>query len=300
MTYQWFCSSLVDCIREKTKGEAEVRLHKIPKNNGVVLDALTILEHGQNVAPSIYIGQYYDEFLHEQSHLSIAEIAEMILREHAAHAIHQSISLDFCFDYHIIEHQIYARLVNYELNRDLLEQVPHRKFLDLAIMLYYRLPDQTMKDATIMIQNRDLEHWNVDEETLFQAALHNTFREHSFHIKPIGELIGQLEGDSLTEEETDELSMCSMFVLTNSNGFCGAISMINEELMGHIADSFGLNLILLPSSIHELILLPDSGLFSRKELNQTIQEINSKAVAPTDILSNHSYYYDRGHHAVTL
>ena len=53
------------------------------------------------------------------------------------------------------------------------------------------------------------------------------------------------------------------------------------------------DLIILPSSIHEVLLIPHSNHISYEELAETVFTINQEEVPQEDRLSNHIYYYSR-------
>lgn len=52
------------------------------------------------------------------------------------------------------------------------------------------------------------------------------------------------------------------------------------------------SLYILPSSVHEVILLPDNGEESPEELRRMIREVNREHVAPEEVLSDNLYYFD--------
>ena len=85
----------------------------------------------------------------------------------------------------------------------------------------------------------------------------------------------------------------SMAVFTNRSRFYGAAGLLLLGMMEEYAKKMGSNLFLIPSSVHELILIPDDGRLPAKALNQMVKEVNREEVLPMDQLSGHVYYYDR-------
>ena len=85
---------------------------------------------------------------------------------------------------------------------------------------------------------------------------------------------------------------CGMTVITNSFGIGGAAVVLYSDILSKIAERFESDLCVIPSSIHEMILLPASH-FKEMQLQKIIREINASVLDPKDILSDHPYYYDR-------
>lgn len=63
--------------------------------------------------------------------------------------------------------------------------------------------------------------------------------------------------------------------------------------MEKVAELLGTNYYVLPSSIHELLILPDNGSMQLSELEAMVREVNATQVAPEDRLSDKVQYYDR-------
>ena len=89
------------------------------------------------------------------------------------------------------------------------------------------------------------------------------------------------------EEETP-----SMYVLTNADKMNGANSILDAKTMEDISEKIGGDFYILPSSLHEVIILPDTPEMDKDYLEHMVQDINAGQVAPEDKLSDHVYMYD--------
>ena len=89
-----------------------------------------------------------------------------------------------------------------------------------------------------------------------------------------------------------EFSPNSMYILTNQETYFGAAALLYPHVLSHISALLGCNFFVLPSSVHERILVPDFGVYSKPELEEMVVEVNSTQVAKEEVLSNHVYYYD--------
>ena len=84
-----------------------------------------------------------------------------------------------------------------------------------------------------------------------------------------------------------------LLVLTNESKYCGAACMLYEGLLRNLSDEIRSDLFIIPSSIHEVLLLPDEGEFSEEELSALVCEINAHFINPSEILSDHVYRFKR-------
>ncbi len=291
MTYEYFRDTLMNCVREKTETTettGEVCLHRVPKNNGVVLDSLVIRRENQRITPSISINQFYESYL---GGTSIESIADTIIHESTIHSVSESCISQIPFQFEDLKDQIFLKLVNTAMNQDLLRDIPHTEFLDLSCIFFYRLPEFEIENATVMIKNDDLKRWNITSDDLWDIAYMNTMKRDAFELKPIQSMIQEMCPDAF--EEGEELAPSGMYILTNKSRTYGSVGMLSTSLFQEIADLFHENLLILPSSVHELIVLPDNGMFNKSDLNATIREVNQNEVDPTEVLSDHYYYFDR-------
>ena len=164
---------------------------------------------------------------------------------------------------------------------------------DLAIVFYLLLEmdEHQMQQATMLIKKEQLEWWNTSTEDLYQNAMLNTEKLLPYELTNMYALLTEMLGveeieDHLTAEE-------SMYVLTNQKRRDGAAAVLYPGRLEMLALYLKENFYILPSSVHEMIILPESGALPKEELNAVIQEINGSQVNAEEYLSDHAYYYDR-------
>lgn len=165
--------------------------------------------------------------------------------------------------------------------------VPHREFLDLSIVYEILLVEERGMQGKIRIDNEYMEHLGITEQELYVDA--NANMEKSLLIK-----MDNMLCESLGEEIYMELPKVpvSMYVLCNKSRMYGAIGMTDKKAMQKAAEIFGGNFIILPSSVHDLILIPDVEKPEEAErLAKMVQEINETQVLAEEVLSGHVYRY---------
>lgn len=298
MNYEEFKTQVVNKIREVEAPSTEVNVISVTKNNGLVLDALTILRAGKNVSPTIYLEKYYRFFC--MGNVPLEEVVERILQEHAAHDISVPVNAEQLLDFANVKNRIYPRLVNYARNRSFLDEVPHRRFLDLAVIYYFEISEKPIGEATMILRNRDLARWQMQEEELYNLAMANVRRDKPTLVTPIGDILGEIDDQPLSGEQETALSHWQMNVATNKERFYGSVCLLEPEVFQTIAEKTGENLFILPSSIHEIIVVVNNGSCSKADLERMVVDVNETQVMEQEVLSNHVYLYDREKMEVAL
>ncbi len=291
MNYMEFKAQVVDMIREVEGPGTEVGIHRVPKNNGIVLDALTILRPGRNISPTVYLEKYYRFFC--MGNVPLGEVVGDILREHAAHDVSGPVDAGRMVDFANVKDRIYPRLVHYSRNRGFLEGAPHRRLLDLAVLYYFEISEKPIGEATMILRNRDLARWQMQEEELYNLAMANVRRDKPVVMIPMEEILDEINANPIPEEGRAVLFRRQMKVVTNEERFYGSVCLLEPEVFQTLAEEAGENLFLLPSSIHEIIALPDDGTYSRIELERMVIDVNNTQVMEQEVLSDHVYRYDR-------
>lgn len=289
MKYREFIEALQKELEERL-GEAAILFQKVTKNNEVTKDCFLISEAGYDISPAVYIEEYYRAF---QEGMSLKEAAKKITKVYKA--CRNGMELDaqkFC-EFEKVKDALFCRLISRGKNRRLLEQVPYVPYLDLAVVFYYALESEQMGNGTVLIHSEHLQFWNISEEELWQQARENTEKFAPARIYTMTELLHEMmpEGtDDLPEEEIP------MYVLTNERRYLGACGMLYDRILQKASQTLG-SFYILPSSIHECILVPESSAPQPGTLVQMVQEINLTQVPPEEVLSDHIYHYDaRKHH----
>ena len=133
---------------------------------------------------------------------------------------------------------------------------------------------------------------NIKEDVgqIHELAKQNTPKLLPAVFKPMRIVIEELLGNPCNNLiQSDDI----MFVLTNSLRSFGAICFLYEDVLFHIGNLLRENYFILPSSIHEVIIIPESQAPCKETLNEMIVEINESQVEIEDVLSDHVYYYNR-------
>lgn len=296
MEYHVFTACLKECVEALCPDSDQVLVQKVLKNNSLELDGLVIQKEGYPISPTIYLNEFYNCFLQGRS---LTEIAKEIIEIDATNRCSFEFPIETFCDFQQIKSRIVYKLVNTERNRALLEKIPHRDYLDCSIIYYCFLDKINGSCATTLIYYSHMERWNVQEEDLFQIASLNTPVIHPADLKSMDAVLTELiqAGDfdeedaaQLTEELSLEGDRFPMYVLTNKERIFGASCILYDNILKEFAQRNG-SFYILPSSIHEVILVPEQEELQADKLTDMVLEVNETQVAHDEVLSDSVYCY---------
>lgn len=242
----------------------EVILTPDTKNNSACI-SLTI-KNDTNVSPVFNVG--------DNEEIEPEEFAEFI-KKHATDSLDENIIRDVvCNKDEFLKRSIYI-LVNRELNskRQSIVRVPVCNTLEKHFKLDV---SDIIKNACISLNEIHLKQLGIGVDELDSAASNNMKKTMPAVIKNIGEFIPMLGHES------------DLFVLTNSDSIYGAGAVLYEGIQEKIERKVGEDFLLLPSSIHEWIIVPHE-YGDIEVMTNIIQEINSTTIKPEELLSDRPY-----------
>lgn len=297
MEFSSFTMFVREEVEKRTGDCCKVRLDDVRKNNGVVLRGLTVTQDDSNISPTIYLNSYYEEYI--KGRATLVNVVNDVMDTYRRNKVNQSVDMRYFLNYESVKERIIYKLVNTEKNKELLEDVPHIEFLDLSIIFQCLVSQEDLGRASILIHNVHLKLWEVSVDALYQAAKENTQRLQGYEIKGITEVLQEIMCAEEVENIVDEDCMSAfsgsvpMYVLSNKNRVEGAACMLYPNLIQDFAKAIQSSFYIIPSSIHELLLLPTEHLEESQEIKHMIREINDTQVSVEEILSYSLYLYDK-------
>ncbi len=297
MTYQNFKQRILELMRQEFGGAAVISIQDVIKNNDTRLDGLTVFSEGCNVSPTIYLNDYYRQC---EKGRGFPDIFQEILRIYRENIPESSIDLSFFTAYDKVKTRVVFKLINYERNRDLLSKIPHFRLLDLALVFNYLAKTDHSGIATILIQNSHLPFWNVTRDDLYSLAMENTPRLLRYDLRNMADVLKELfPAEDLPAELSGSLP-CPLYVLSNQARLNGSVCILYQDLLRDFAARLGSDLYILPSSVHEVLIVPSEQSGSYEELSQMVREVNATQLSNEEILSDHVYHYSREQDKLTM
>ncbi|GLB29083.1 hypothetical protein LAD12857_10060 [Lacrimispora amygdalina] len=308
MVYEQFQKAVKESLEERLGSGYCLSLQTVTKNNGLTLDGICIGKAQEHTAPAIYLQTFYDTY---QKGKPLPQILDEIIELYRTHHLPEDSFIEELHSEIPLTDRIIFRLINESANRSLLLDLPHLSYPDLDLSLIFCLSLNKSDDQllTALIHNSHQKLWNLSTEDLYLAAKTNTPRLFPARISSLMDVIKEItmkaSDTEIKEEDWAGLFEPSplsppMYVLTNTFGAHGAACMFYEGILKDFAERTDGDLIILPSSIHEVLMIPYSSQISYEELAQTVFSINQEEVAKEDRLSNHIYHYSKSQNHLSI
>lgn len=294
MSLDGFCTCVKYDVRKKMGKDYEVYIQNVTKNNDIELKGLVVTSEESNVSPTIYLNPYYSRYTKGEDY---DKLLEDIISVYEEHKVTEVLDVSFFKDWKKARERIIFKLVNFERNRELLKNIPYVKYLDMAVVFNYWFKTPCGEFATILIHNQHLDYWGVSQDELYDIAMANTPELLPYRFEDMMQImmLMAVEGDV---PFANYHRRQPMYILSNQYKINGAGCILYPEVLKTFADMMGSDLCIIPSSIHETLLVPlmPTGMcyeMDWDEVGEGVKEINGTQLAPEEILSDHPYKYIR-------
>lgn len=289
-----FYTNLTETLKENLGTDWTIELHTdVILNNGTTHIALILYKNGEKLHPQIYLERFFEDY---KKGKTMEEILQDVMKTYEEAL--QNINLDSLSgieDWEQVKGRLAFRLLSKERNKETLENYVYKDFLDLAAIVTFcaEIDEQGVK--AIRVTHDLAERWNVSEEEILQATEENTESLFPVRMEPILDTlcrVADISRDDLPEEVLAEEDSPQIMVLTNYLGVNGATVLLYDSLLQQVYEKLGGKFIILPCSIHEVIVMPSASAPHAADSQKMVEQINRSAVKEEEILSDSVYLYD--------
>lgn len=285
MNFEEFMAWVKENITSKDlKETSQVEISVVKKNNGVSKAGLSIREDEHDVSPLLYLDDYY---IHYQNGELLENIIRNIRADYDKKVQIAAVKIPNLQEFENIRGRVIYRLVNYEKNKEILEDCPHIRLYDLAVTFRWVARIDDVGVSTSLITNKQVKEWGVSVNDLVLAARQNTPRLFPAQIIDMEEMLAGMVSFILYP------SAIPMYILTNKQELNGASALLYGDILKDFANKKGADMYILPSSIHEVIMVPADRINDPTKLLSIVHDANTTVVSIGDVLSDSVYYYDR-------
>ncbi len=278
MSYEGFKEYFWEQLKNTLSEGIELQEQNCLKNNDLQVEMLTCKEEGKNLTPRIRTREFYDLYC-QQGMKTAVEVAIEILGDRRKVDVHKVIE-----PWEVMKSGVNVEVINYEWNQERLkkEKMVYEKILDLAIVFTVNLRED--KDFKMTITSGLLEQWKITKDELISVAYEN-FAKADYAIISYEDVMEQLLGLRIESE------LC---VLLNRSKLRGASGMLRIDLLQDLADKKESDLLILPSSVNEVLLLAEEdNILDMDSVKKMVEDINRDYVDEEERLSDNIYTYKR-------
>lgn len=305
MDIKEFQKKLIETINEKTEN-AVIEAKEVIGNNGVKRHGLVMKGTTQYTNPVIYIDKEYERYSDEEEIDDIYDISQRIIQIYELSKnedIGQEEMVKNINDWNWAKNKVMFTLVNTDKNKEVLKAVPSTPFLDLSYTYYIQLQNGNFENGNVRIKNEYLDRWDITLEELHKQAVKNLMKFTEEKMEPMVDVVLKIlfegnnefkeEGTKFIREVNSESEYSEMHVLSTTSHIYGAVYMFYSSKIKALADKLDSDLYILPSSIHELILIPVLENEEVEILREMVNQVNEESVENIDYLSDNVYRFNR-------
>ena len=305
MNYHEFVEEITCNLKERLSGRnASVEIQKTVKMNDRNRDALIIHEDCYPAAPLLYLDEFYDWYLEG---VSVEEIADRMIHVHDFNCANVPADPADFRSFEKARDALTCKLLNTAVNEKYLEDVPCIRFYDLSVVFYCTVIQEPGGHVfSFKVTEELLKAWGKNLQDLYETALSNTARMLGVYLKEIREvflemteLSGEEDADVL-EEAMEDTCRAPIYILSNTPRRFGAVNMLVYDILKDLSDKLEDDLYIVPSSIHEVLLIPVHSGMKKEEADNMVSDVNRDLLEPEEILSDHVYVYSREKNQIVI
>lgn len=280
MNYKEYLDKVKSQLQEKHP-QMEIKVQPVEKLQGESYLGISVRPRAEAVSVILNIQPFYDQYrVDETKEASLfAEIASKLEQEAAKIPAFQVKDIT---QYDSIKDRLTMQMVPMEKNQAMLGKIPHKVIGDMATVYRIDVGKTEGFRGSVLITNDQLKKYGISAETLHGDAVKSQAAINPPVLRNMAEVLGFLG----YQEES------SLWIATTKDGICGAVACQIPDFMEESTKTLGSSFYALPSSVHEMIFLPDDGKVERKALETMVREINRTEVREEDFLSDQVYHYD--------
>ena len=273
--------------------EAKVSTNTVEKMNESY-EAMTVTPEGSNVGVNVNMEKFFEAYENGTDYEAVVGKAIGVIE--GGFANQPTVDVSALTDYDQMKDKLIMEVVSAEANADMLDKVPHKDMEDMAVVYRFEIDSNDDGRATILVTNQLIETMGVTPEQLHADAMENAPELKPAVIKGMSEVMAEMMGVS-----TEDLAMMGMpmdhadeqmFVASVPDKIHGAGVLAYQDFMDQAAERVGGDFFILPSSIHEVLIVPDNGNMSLSDLEAMVKEVNATQVAPEDKLTDTFYHHE--------
>lgn len=289
MNYDQFLENISADIKESLEpefGPLHTEIKDVEKLSGRSYTGLMIRKEAEDIAMSMNLTQRFDQLQQGRPYIAISN---EVIGEVAHHMENMpSISVEQFTSYESIKAHLTMEVVGTKENRDMLRQIPHKEMADISVVYRYELGKSSQGSMSTLITNEMLSRFGISPEQLHEDVAKSAPEINPPTLRPMFDVLADMAGPGMGMPPMGP----PFYVATTLEPQNGACVIAYPGFLEYAKDIIGDQLFILPSSRHEVLILPDNGEFETANLLDMVCTINRLEVAPEDRLTDNVYHYD--------
>ena len=287
--YKEFVDQIAKDLSEKLQ-EIKVTAIQVKKLQGESYYGLCIQLEDSNIGANINLQEAYQNYQIKTSYDEIIQkIADMVKDEIIYPNATVTELADQLEDYDVMRKKLMVQLVPIKGNEEILADIPHKDIEDISLVYRFVFDNNQQGMMSSLVNNQMLKQYDITADQLHEDAIINAAEHFPAKINSIQEVLFNMGSEAIMPITSD----APIFIATCNNAFYGAGCIFYPGFMEQAAEKFNGDFFIIPSSVHEVILLPDNGKMNYRELESIVRQVNRTNVLPKDWLSDSVFHYDK-------
>lgn len=280
MEYEAFKNKVREKLQERMGSKGEVKVIQLKENNGGLRDELAYVVNDNNLTPGLWLEEIYElskEYSFEECLDGVEEAFNNRLKLSKS-ALYKP--------WEEAKEYLQVKVINAAWNKDNLKEIPHINYLDLAIIFTVGGLEEDIEWTGLTVKYEHLKKWGIELAEFLETAIKKIYGEEEFSIRGVDECLNPKWRVLGTDDGI-------IYVMTNKQEEFGATAIVRVDLIREFANKVQSDLYIIPSSLHEILLIPTNKMNDRALLKKSLKTVNQFLVKPSDCLSENIYYFDR-------
>ncbi|MGE9908232.1 DUF5688 family protein [Lachnospiraceae bacterium SGI.231] len=288
MDFNEFQNQILQEAKDRMWG-VQVEIRPVEKLQGESYTGLSILPNDSPMAATLNLDAVYNQMVDQGK--SFQEVADDLI-SHAADIIVDMPKIDVndITNYDQMKNTLVVQVIPTDRNADMLEDIPHKNIEDMSLVYRMQIDQNENGTSSVLITNAMLKNYGVTVEQLHQDAMDAAVINNPATFRSMQEVLSDLMG--MPADLMPPMDGPQMYVASVENSLNGAGVIAYPDFMNQVAEQVGGDFFVLPSSVHEVLVIPDDGSIDRHDLESMVREVNASEVLPKDQLSDNVYHYD--------
>ncbi len=294
MNYRTFVEYMKEQVEGKLGKDYKVEIVTNQKLNGTEKTGLSIsrTQELQQAVSVIYLEECFEKYVQDgKAKECVEQICEIYRNQkgNEEKIMEELGHIQNIENWEGIQDRVYPMLVSAKENENLQENFLYKEYLDFLVLYTIRITEIGI--GSIKITKQMVKSWGISEEEVDQKAFEN-LKNDGYRVRGMSSVIKECILGNIEDIEEEEFAEDeNAYVLTNEQRYLGAagIFLCGEMFQKVVGES---SFYILPSSVHELILIEDNGEIDEKMLREMVREVNEKEVSKEEKLSDEIYYFD--------
>ena len=298
MNFEEFKAQLMEDLKAYLPNEigegVDVQANSVQKLQNESYEGIVVKKDSESIGVNMNAEKLYSDLQQGKSYDDVFHYAIDIVQKGFDGT--PEVDVNMLMDYERMKDTIMCQVIPVKGNEEMLKDLPHKEIEDIAVVYRFNVGRDESGIASILVKNDLLERYGVTKEQLFADAEVSAPLKEPANIRTMTEVLMDMMGEDFGEFMGDLGGMPmdgpNIFVATNESKVNGAAVIAYPEFMEQAAEMTGGSFFVLPSSVHEVLLVPDDGEANYRVLQDMVQEVNATQVAPNERLSDNVYHYD--------